>query len=270
MGQTTPRVVNESIYSLLDDSERKVRGKSDGVKLASHGKQRAPKLQMHINSTQVENLLNPVRGVRDAQRRQGVVPVNHARQNKDAIKQMSQINGLKKIQRNEGADSSKIGINSWKNKAVKSTNNTRRRRSSETGRDFITENILEAGTMTGAREDWANQGDSKWLQKEGYGQVPRYLQSRKMELANVHAARQAAKEAAMLPSGMRIMPDEERKEALDILTKNKEEVEAQLHSLPLVIETAGLINTKASLEKRLREIEEAQKIFSRPKVLVKA
>lgn len=44
---------------------------------------------------------------------------------------------------------------------------------------------------------------------------------------------------------MKLMPDEERKEALDILAQNKEDVENQLHGMPLIIETQGLINTKA-------------------------
>lgn len=44
---------------------------------------------------------------------------------------------------------------------------------------------------------------------------------------------------------MKIMPDEERKEALDLLAQNKQDIENQLHGLPLIIETQSLINTKA-------------------------
>lgn len=41
------------------------------------------------------------------------------------------------------------------------------------------------------------------------------------------------------------MPEPEQKEALNLLAKNKIEVEAQLQGLPLVIESPGLVNTKA-------------------------
>ena len=41
-----------------------------------------------------------------------------------------------------------------------------------------------------------------------------------------------------------------------------------LQGLPLRIETLGQIKRKADLDQRLREIEDAFKIFSRPKVVV--
>lgn len=69
---------------------------------------------------------------------------------------------------------------------------------------------------------------------------------------------------------MRIMSDDERLETLAILSSNRVEVEAELQQLPFVIETPSAVKHKNRLEKRLQEIEEARKIFSRPKVLVKA
>ena len=81
---------------------------------------------------------------------------------------------------------------------------------------------------------------------------------------------QAAKEAALIPEGMRVMPEDERQETLAILNANRAEVEEEIQQLPFVIETPSAIKHKNRLEKRLREIEEARKIFSRPKVLVKA
>lgn len=65
------------------------------------------------------------------------------------------------------------------------------------------------------------------------------------------------------------MPEEERKETLKVLDTNRAAVEADIQQLPFVIETPSAIKHKNVLEKRLREIEEARKIFSRPKVLVK-
>ena len=53
-------------------------------------------LAMHQNSSQVANMLNPVTGLRDAQRRAGVTPVNHARDNLLAIKELSLKNKARK------------------------------------------------------------------------------------------------------------------------------------------------------------------------------
>ena len=69
---------------------------------------------------------------------------------------------------------------------------------------------------------------SRWLKKEEYGKVPRYLQNIKVGLAQQHAEKQAAKEAAMVPPGMRIMPEEERLEMLGILDESRQDVEAKL------------------------------------------
>ena len=47
----------------------------------------------------------------------------------------------------------------------------------------------------------------RWLKKEEYGKVPRYLQNIKVGLAKQHAEQQAAKEAAMVPPGRPHSPD---------------------------------------------------------------
>jgi hypothetical protein len=41
-----------------------------------------------------------------------------------------------------------------------------------------------------------------------------------------------------------------------------------LKALPIVIETPSAVRRKNELEARLKEIEEAQRVFARPKVLV--
>ncbi len=50
----------------------------------------------------------------------------------------------------------------------------------------------------------------EWLVKPTYGRVPTYLQNRKMEMAADYAAKAAAREAALMPQGLRLMPEEER------------------------------------------------------------
>lgn len=67
---------------------------------------------------------------------------------------------------------------------------------------------------------------------------------------------------------MRLLPEEERLETLAILERNKHDVERALQGLPIIIETPSQIRRKDELEKRLKEIEDAFKVFSRSKVLV--
>mmetsp|Transcript_26801 Transcript_26801/g.63575 ORF Transcript_26801/g.63575 Transcript_26801/m.63575 type:complete len:90 (+) Transcript_26801:885-1154(+) len=81
-------------------------------------------------------------------------------------------------------------------------------------------------------------------------------------------AKLAAEEAAKIPPGMRMMPEDERMETLAILAQNKAAVEAQLAQLPFTVETPSQIRHKNGLEKRLKEIDEAERLFSRPNVLV--
>ena len=68
----------------------------------------------------------------------------------------------------------------------------------------------------------------RWLKKEEYGKVPRYLQNIKVGLAKQHAEQQAAKEAALIPPGMRMMPEDERLEMLGILEESRRDVESKL------------------------------------------
>lgn len=65
--------------------------------------------------------------------------------------------------------------------------------------------------------------------------MPRYLQNIKVGLAQQHAEKQAAKEAAMVPPGMRIMPEEERLEMLGILDESRQDVEAKLQVMSVCV-----------------------------------
>lgn len=50
---------------------------------------------------QVESILKPVRGIRDAQRRAGITPTNHSRHNIQAVKEQSRLNALQKAQQQD-------------------------------------------------------------------------------------------------------------------------------------------------------------------------
>jgi len=75
-------------------------------------------------------------------------------------------------------------------------------------------------------------------------------------------------EAAKIPSGMRIMTEQEKAETLDILAENKHTVIEQIKHLPLVIETPSMIKHQSSLNKKLKEIEATITMFQKPTVFV--
>lgn len=93
---------------------------------------------------------------------------------------------------------------------------------------------------------------------------------RKVENIEKAEAEARAKEAALIPPGLRLVPEEERMETLRILQANKAELERAIWALPLKIETLGQRKRKEALDERMQEIEQGLQIFSRPKVLVRA
>merc|ERR1712070_105875 len=94
-------------------------------------------------------------------------------------------------------------------------------------------------------------------QKHGnFGKVPAYLQTRKDELADKEAARQAALEAEDLPPGMKLLSEAERVAMLRKLEDSKKEVLGDLQKLPLTVETPSHIRHRNSLEDRLKEVED--------------
>lgn len=261
---------HESIYHLVSEA----RGTGAGPATRVHDTQftkTEPTAQilkprrMHEDSRQVENLFNPVRGFRDAQKRKGIMPTDHAKNNMRAIKQQSEINAQKKMEEEYGPGCP--GVRTTGRRPTSSV--LRPSRSSDSSRDFVHENIVDAGTFRKS-SDLPKKDGSEFLSKVNYGRVPTYLHERKMELAANYARQQAQKEAALIPEGMRMMSEEERLETLQILDQNHREVQDAVQRLPFVIETPSQIRHKNQLETRLKEIEEARKIFSRPKVLVKS
>ncbi|KAK9814667.1 hypothetical protein WJX72_009492 [[Myrmecia] bisecta] len=278
MAHRQPRQQQESIYNLVEHNT----GAASPVVARQHAARplkplTSPKVSMHQNSSQLQDCLNPVRGVRDQQRRAGITPVNHARHNATAVKEQSALNRLRKLQLEEEAAAEAAAV-ARKLPAPTTSSGygraTPRRPSSaqSSDRDHVKENIQDAvanrGNRLSARSPQAE--GAAWLKKEAYGKVPQYLQDIKLELVQQQAAEQAAKEASIIPAGMRILPEEERLEMLAVLRQSRAEVDAKIQALPFVIETPSQKKYQAGLEARLAEIEQATKLFSRSKVLVQA
>jgi hypothetical protein len=103
---------------------------------------------------------------------------------------------------------------------------------------------------------------------KSYGKVPNYLENRKQqwEEQKEEARRRAPDPDA--PKGMKLMPESERIGTLQVLWQSKEEAVRQLGKMPFCIETPSLRNKQNMLEQKLREIENAIALFSRPKVYI--
>lgn len=228
--------------------------------------------------------MNPVTGVRDLQRRAGKTPVNHARDNIIAVKEQSSKNQLKKMEEIANMEAkAKGGFRAQLDtgaprRAMGATAHRRAPSPAESPyeTDYVAANKVEALSKAAAQgaarlhDREAKQRKDDWMGKQNYGKVPSYLRERKLELLEAQRAKREAEENAHIPAGMRILPEDERLRTLDILRENRADVENKLRALPFKCETPSQIRNKQSLEARLEEIEDAQKIFGRKQVYVRA
>ena len=228
-------------------------------------------------------MLNPVTGLRDAQRRAGVTPVNHARDNLLAIKELSLKNKARKEAeaatraapfRAKPAPSRTSGRGASARGAPKDSPFA----SQPYGTDFVRANKAETlakATASGraklaetARE--AADAAASPLTRRGYGRVPEYVRRRREEEEEKRLEKEKEKAMANIPAGMRVMPEDEREATLAILRANRADVEAKLAALPIAVgQTRTSLRRKAELETRLAEIEDAQRVFQRRVVLVR-
>jgi hypothetical protein len=197
--------------------------------------------KMGDSAMQVESILNPVRGIRDAQARAGITPTNHSRHNILAVKEQSRINALQKQQQAEtiaaqqpftpqlyrSASSSSGGAaaaaaqRAQKFGRSSSASSSSGKFASSSGvlrsisgdeamaapiRNFVQENKAAAAASSRPvkAESRVDEG-AAYLQKSEYGQVPAYLLGRKLQLAQEQEALLAAKQAAQIPAGSQTM-----------------------------------------------------------------
>lgn len=133
-------------------------------------------------------------------------------------------------------------------------------------KDFVGANRTEARQMEPKRRQ---SNDEEVHRHSEFGAVPKYLQDRKEEWAETEARRQAALPDPSCPPGMRLMPEDERLETLDILLESEREAQSMMLKLPLHSTTPSVVKRKEALEAKLKEIEAAKKIFSKARVYIK-
>lgn len=130
--------------------------------------------------------------------------------------------------------------------------------------DFISRNRAQAITML-SKNKQQEEGDYR---HEEFGRLPKYLQDRKQQWADQEEEKRRRRPDPDCPPGMILMPESERLSTLEVLQQSHEEAMHQMRKLPFVIETPTMRKKQEYLEGKLREIEHAISIFSKPKVYV--
>mmetsp|Transcript_6685 Transcript_6685/g.17060 ORF Transcript_6685/g.17060 Transcript_6685/m.17060 type:complete len:317 (+) Transcript_6685:224-1174(+) len=267
----------ESIFKLLTegakDAHRKGSTPAGGTTPSGTGAAGRGKLRMHQNSSQIAGYLNP----HEYNKREA--KVDYTKANRTAVKDASSMNAIKKM--NDAVESENIRPgapvmrrqNSGAAAPGTSFGGPRHAppppgKGAQPGKDFVRANKSAARAVKPAPQDAKADEHQKLMKKQDYGKVPAYLKARQREMAEEEIEREAAIEAAKIPPGMRVMPESERMDTLQILAQNKAAVEDQISKLPFTVETPSQIKYKDGLHRRLQEIEEAERLFSRPNVLV--
>lgn len=101
-----------------------------------------------------------------------------------------------------------------------------------------------------------------------FGRIPRYLLERKEQWAQEEEERRRDAPDPDCPPGMVLLDEDERLRTLQVLATSLEEARLRMNRLPLRVETLSQVRRKNELEAKLREIEDAIKVFDRPKVYV--
>ncbi|XP_044516516.1 enkurin domain-containing protein 1-like [Gracilinanus agilis] len=101
------------------------------------------------------------------------------------------------------------------------------------------------------------------------GHVPHYLVERKDMWRREAEERLRNQPDPDLPPGHTMMPESQRLDTLNSLLQSQQELLRELVLLPSGADSLRAQNHKAELEKKLSQVEEALKIFSRSKVFVK-
>ncbi|NXU90699.1 ENKD1 protein, partial [Xiphorhynchus elegans] len=101
------------------------------------------------------------------------------------------------------------------------------------------------------------------------GHVPQYLLERKELWRKQMEERLQNLPDPDTPPGHTMMPENQRLETLSNLKQSQEELMKDLVLLPMRADSLRMQNRRVELERKLSQIEEAIKIFSRPKVFIK-
>ncbi|GMH58581.1 hypothetical protein TrRE_jg9487 [Triparma retinervis] len=133
-------------------------------------------------------------------------------------------------------------------------------------KDYLNQNKAKIiGAMPTSR---VGDSDNSPYKHKSHGQIPDYLKKRKQTWEEEEKIRQLNKADEDCPDGMTLMPENERLETLRVLNESETLTKNELFSMPLTVQTLAHKKKKNALEAKLKEIEDAVKIFNRPKVFI--
>ncbi|XP_061672580.1 enkurin domain-containing protein 1 isoform X2 [Syngnathoides biaculeatus] len=134
--------------------------------------------------------------------------------------------------------------------------------------DFIKYNARAAGKTMQRSQSLTNLRD-KSVPSAVIGQVPHYIEERKKQWRKAEEEERRKKLNPSVPAGHTLMSESDRQETLKTLKESHRSLVTELLLLPLKADNLSVRSRRAHLDRRLSEIEEAIKIFSRDKVYVK-
>ncbi|KAL0979262.1 hypothetical protein UPYG_G00182910 [Umbra pygmaea] len=136
--------------------------------------------------------------------------------------------------------------------------------------DFVSHNARAAGkTVLRRSQSLTNLKSCEHLPSAVKGQVPQYLEERKEQWRREEEEKKRNIPDPSIPAGHTQMPEMERQETLQSLKETHQSLVSELLSLPVKSDSLGVRSRRAELDRRLSEVEEAIKIFSRDKVYIK-
>eukprot|EP00117_Sycon_ciliatum_P011040 scpid106391/ scgid0926/ Uncharacterized protein C16orf48 homolog len=148
------------------------------------------------------------------------------------------------------------------------------RRSSS--RDFVAENVQRMADQprmqrSGSVGQLNVTGTSKKPTETFHrkGEVPDYLRRQQKKWQREEQEKIARRPDPNCPQGHVVMPEKERQETLLKLENSHDKLSLELQAMPVRNDTLRIKNRKTELERSLEELEQALRIFSRPKVYVR-
>jgi len=109
------------------------------------------------------------------------------------------------------------------------------------------------------------------LLHKDFGKMPEYLEKRKQEIKEAKEIELLKEKEKKLPSGYKILSEEERQQRLNNLKNKKKELEEELYKLPIARLSMKQKKTKETLEKSLFDIEDKiYKLIGYKEVIVRS
>lgn len=131
--------------------------------------------------------------------------------------------------------------------------------------NFISRNRKTQVANSSSSAGPVNSGSER---HQSFGRVPSYLEKRKDKWAAEENTRRRNAPDPDCPKGMVMMPESERVETLNTLKDSLRETNQELCAMPFVVETPSLRKKQVALESKMKEIETAIGLFSKPKVYI--